>query len=108
MERWVDVCRLDEIPSRGARVVQREGATPIAVFRTAGDGVFALLDRCPHRGGPLSQGLVTGERVVCPLHGWTVELGGGHAVAPDEGCAQTFAVEVRDGRVHLRLERQPT
>jgi len=102
MDGWVDVCPLGEIPRRGARVVRRGGALPIALFRTAADRVFALIDRCPHRGGPLSQGLVVGDRVVCPLHGWTLELCDGQAVSPDEGCAQGFAVELREGRVLLR------
>lgn len=101
MNDWVRICAVDDIPRLGARVVRREGRPPIAIFRTAADRVFALVDRCPHRGGPLSQGLVTGDRVVCPLHGWTIELGAGTAMAPDEGCARTFAVEVRDGAVHL-------
>ena len=104
MEAWIPVCALDDIPRLGARVVRRESGTPIAVFRTANDRVFALEDRCPHRGGPLSQGLVTGERVVCPLHGWTIAFDGGVAVAPDEGCARSFAVDLRDGRVFLLAE----
>jgi nitrite reductase (NADH) small subunit len=102
MEPWVDVCRVEDIPSRGARVVARDGAVPIAIFRTAEDAVFALLDRCPHRGGPLSQGLITGTRVVCPLHGWTVDLASGVAAAPDEGCTQAFDVDVCEGRVRLK------
>lgn len=102
MERWVDICSVDEIPSRGARVVTRDGAIPIAIFRTGDDRVFALLDRCPHRGGPLSQGLVTGARVVCPLHGWTIDMNDGQAAAPDEGCVQAFDVVVESGCVRLR------
>ena len=102
MSDWIEICALDDIPRLGARVLQRGSAIPIALFRTGADKVFALLDRCPHRGGPLSQGLVAGDRVVCPLHGWTIELSGGQAVAPDEGCAQSYAVELRDGCVHLR------
>jgi len=103
MDAWVDVCQVEDIPSRGARVVAREGAVPIAIFRSADDAVFALLDRCPHRGGPLSQGLVTGTRVVCPLHGWTVDLRSGVAAAPDEGCTQAFDVEVQGRCVRLKL-----
>jgi nitrite reductase (NADH) small subunit len=104
MSDWIEVCRIDDIPARGARVVARGGSTPIAIFRTANDGVFALLDRCPHRGGPLSQGLVTGARVVCPLHGWTIGLADGQATAPDEGCAQSFDVDVQGGCVRLRRQ----
>jgi nitrite reductase (NADH) small subunit len=98
---FVDVCALDDIPSLGARRVRREDGAEIAVFRTATDGVFALLDRCPHKGGPLSQGIVFGEKVACPLHNWAIELDTGRASAPDEGCTPRFAVRVVDGRVLL-------
>jgi nitrite reductase (NADH) small subunit len=73
----------------------------VAIFRNSEDVVFALLDRCPHRGGPLSQGIVFGERVACPLHNWNIELNSGCAVAPDEGCTQKFRVKVEDGQVYL-------
>ncbi len=86
--------KLEDIPRLGARVVRSSTHGDIAVFRTSDDRVFALEDRCPHRGGPLSQGIVFGERVACPLHGWTVGLADGCAVAPDNGCAKRFAVEV--------------
>jgi nitrite reductase (NADH) small subunit len=97
----VDVCALDDIPRLGARRVRRIDGVEIAVFRTADDRVFALLDRCPHKGGPLSQGLVFGDQVACPLHNWTIELDSGRAVAPDEGCVHRFAVRVEAGRVLL-------
>jgi len=73
----------------------------IALFRTADDRVFALIDRCPHKGGPLSQGLVHGHRVACPLHNWSIELATGEAVAPDIGCTGALAVDVRGGDVYL-------
>jgi nitrite reductase [NAD(P)H] small subunit len=85
--------KLDDIPRLGARVV-RTAKGDIAVFRTAEDEVFALEDRCPHKGGPLSQGIVFGRRVACPLHGWTVELQDGCAVAPDKGCAKRFPTKI--------------
>ena len=72
-----------------------------AIFRTADDRVFALLDRCPHKGGPLSQGIVFGDGVACPLHNWTIGLDSGCAKAPDEGCTPRFSVKVDDGVVHL-------
>ena len=98
---WQAVCRVDDIPLRGARRVRRVAAGDVALFR-AGDGhVFALLDRCPHKGGPLSQGIVFGHSVACPLHNWTIGLADGCARAPDEGCAVVFAVRVVDGTVHL-------
>jgi nitrite reductase (NADH) small subunit len=98
---WTDVCALADIPRLGARRVRRTDGVEIAVFRTADDRVFALLDRCPHKGGPLSQGIVFGAKVSCPLHNWTIHLDSGRAAAPDEGCVQRFAVRLEAGRVLL-------
>jgi nitrite reductase (NADH) small subunit len=104
-ERLTEVCRLSEIPVLGARVVARPGHPDgnVAVFRTADDRVFAVLDRCPHKGGPLSQGIVFGERVACPLHNWSIELATGEAVAPDVGCTRRFPVKVEQGVVYVDL-----
>jgi nitrite reductase (NADH) small subunit len=105
MNHWKPVCHVEDIPVLGARRVPREGSPiPIAVFRNAEDKVFALLDRCPHKGGPLSQGIVFGESVACPLHNWTIGLADGCARAPDEGCTQRFACRVEDGQVLLEAE----
>ena len=93
---------LDDIPRQGARAV-RQPDGDIAVFRTLDDEVFALRDRCPHKGGPLSQGIVHGHKVACPLHDWKIQLDTGVAVAPDEGCAATFPVKLEGGRVFLSL-----
>ena len=101
MTEWKPVCRIEDIPRLGARRVQRAVGGAVAVFRTADDQVFALLDRCPHRGGPLSQGIVFGTHVACPLHNWTIGLADGCAVAPDEGSTPVFHVRVEDGRVFL-------
>jgi nitrite reductase (NADH) small subunit len=95
------VCMLDDIPPLGARRVRRADGVEIAIFRAADDRVFALLDRCPHKGGPLSQGIVFGDKVACPLHNWTIDLATGRAAAPDEGCTNRFAVKVENGRVLL-------
>ena len=100
-EGWTDICALADIPVLGARRVARARGTPVAVFRTAQDRVFALLDRCPHKGGPLSQGIVFGDSVACPLHNWTIALADGSARAPDEGCAIGFRVRIDAGRVLL-------
>jgi len=102
MSNWIEVGELDEIPRLGARVV-RSSTGDIGVFRTADDEVFALLDSCPHKGGPLSQGIVHGKKVTCPLHNWNIELDSGEAVAPDEGCAARFPVKVEDNRVYVQL-----
>ncbi len=100
-EDWLAVLMLDEIPVLGARVLEGAVIGPVAVFRTEDQSVYALRDRCPHKGGPLSQGIVHGHRVTCPLHGWNVELESGDAVAPDVGCAGRLSVKVEDGRVYL-------
>ena len=99
-EAWVRVSRIEDIPSLGSRVVRINGES-IAVFRTATDEVYALTDRCPHRGGPLSQGIVFGDRVACPLHDWVIELKTGNAVTPDVGCTATHRVRVENGIVWL-------
>lgn len=99
--QWKEICKVDDIPVLGARVVSRPGNPNVAIFRNGEDKVFALLDRCPHKGGPLSQGIVYGERVACPLHNWNIQLDSGCATAPDEGCAQKFSVKVEHGKVFL-------
>jgi nitrite reductase (NADH) small subunit len=99
---WLDICALEEINPLGSRIVAGPKGD-IAIFRTASDEVFALDDRCPHKGGPLSQGLVYGKRVACPLHNWQIELDSGEAVAPDVGCAHRHAAKVENGRVLLTL-----
>ena len=101
MDDWKTICRVDDIPQLGARRVRRVAGADVAVFRTADDRVFALLDRCPHKGGPLSQGIVFGEHVACPLHNWAISLVDGEARAPDIGCATRFAVRVEAGQVSL-------
>ena len=104
MTAWKPICRVDDIPVLGARRVQRAQGLEVAVFRTEANEVFALLDRCPHKGGPLSQGIVFGNSVACPLHNWTIGLCDGQAAAPDEGCTPRFQVKVEDGQVFLDAE----
>ena len=101
---WIPICRLEDIPVLGARRVSRTQGGDVAIFRTAGDKVFALLDRCPHKGGPLSQGIVFGDSVACPLHNWTIGLDDGCARAPDQGCAQRFGIRLDHGGVALDLD----
>ena len=99
---WVKVAALEDIPQLGARVV-KSAHGDIAVFRNAEDEVFALRDQCPHKGGPLSQGIVYGRHVACPLHNWQIGLADGQAVAPDVGCAGRFEVKVEEGVVFLEI-----
>jgi nitrite reductase (NADH) small subunit len=100
MSNWIDIGLIADIPRLGSRVV-KTGAGDVAVFRTAEDDVFALRDRCPHKGGPLSQGIVHGSFVTCPLHNWVIELQSGEAQGGDKGCARRFDVKIMDGRVFL-------
>jgi nitrite reductase (NADH) small subunit len=108
MSEWKTICRVEDIPVLGSRRVARAQGMDVAVFRNDQDQVFALLDRCPHKGGPLSQGIVFGTSVACPLHNWTIGLADGCAKAPDEGCTQSFAVKVDAGVVHLNAQELAT
>lgn len=99
--QWKVICSVADIPVLGSRVVKRVDQPSVAIFRNSEDKIFALLDRCPHKGGPLSQGIVFGERVACPLHNWSIQLDSGCAVAPDEGCTKKFSVMVDNGYVYL-------
>ena len=108
MNEWTAICKVGDIPVLGARRVARSQGLDVAVFRNDAGEVFALLDRCPHKGGPLSQGIVFGHHVACPLHNWTIGLADGCARAPDEGCTTPFAVQVVDGEVSLDAEQLRT
>jgi nitrite reductase (NADH) small subunit len=108
MSEWKIFCKVEDIPVLGSRRVARPGSSDVAIFRNSEDKVFALLDRCPHRGGPLSQGIVFGESVACPLHNWTIGLADGCAKAPDVGCTQRFSVQVDAGDVLLDVEELKT
>jgi nitrite reductase (NADH) small subunit len=100
-KNWKVICRVEDIPVLGSRRVARPRGMDVAVFRNDQDQVFALLDRCPHKGGPLSQGMVFGTSVACPLHNWTIGLDDGCAKAPDAGCTPRFSCRVQDGQVLL-------
>ena len=108
MSEWKTICRIDDIPVLGARRVARAQGMDVAVFRTEANEVFALLDRCPHKGGPLSQGIVFGSSVGCPLHNWTIGLADGCAQAPDEGCTPRFQVKLEGGTVLLNHQELST
>ena len=100
---WFDIGTIEDIPLRGARCV----ATPqgrIGVFRTSGDTIYAIEDHCPHRGGPLSEGIVHGASVTCPLHNWVFSLETGQALGADEGSVKTIPVKVEAGRILLCLD----
>jgi nitrite reductase (NADH) small subunit len=100
---WIEIGRIEDVPVRGARTVHRQDGPPIAVFRTGDGEIFALIDRCPHRGGPLSEGIVSGRSVACPLHNWVIELESGQAKAPDVGCAPSIPVRLVGDRIFLGI-----
>lgn len=102
MSEWKEIGRIEDIPKLGARVVKTSNGD-VAVFRNAQDEIFALNDKCPHKGGPLSQGIVHGRSVTCPLHNWVLDLEDGNAKGPDEGCAGTYAVKLSDEIIYIDL-----
>jgi len=97
---WIEIGVLDDIPKLGARVVETLDGN-IAVFRTGNDALHAIRDECPHKQGPLSQGIVSGNRVACPLHDWKINLESGNAIAPDEGCVATYPVKLDGDKILL-------
>lgn len=100
MSNWIDIAAIDDIPQRGARVVKTsEGC--VAVFRTGDDEVFALNNACPHKAGPLAEGIVHGKSVTCPLHNWVISLETGEAQGSDEGRVATYPARVENGRILL-------
>jgi nitrite reductase (NADH) small subunit len=101
---WKNIGPLSNIPVRGARrlCLKHEGR-PVAVFRTGENEIFAMLDECPHKKGPLSEGIVSGKTVTCPLHNWVIGLDDGKAVAPDEGTAQPLSVRLVNGDIYVHL-----
>ena len=103
MTDWIEIAKLEDIPPLGSRVLETD-TVKIAIFRTADDQVFAVRDSCPHKQGPLSQGIVHGTSVTCPLHNWKIDLASGEVLGPDEGCVNTFPAKVEDGKVLLSMQ----
>ena len=104
MTNWIEVVKLEDIPELGSRVIETD-TVKIAVFRTTSDEVFAIKDECPHKQGPLSQGIVHGTSVTCPLHNWKIDLASGEALGPDEGCTNTYSTKVENGMVYLTSDK---
>ncbi len=102
MSNWTEIATLDDIPKLGSRVIKTD-TVEIAVFRTSDDEVFAIKNECPHKKGPLSEGIVHGHAVTCPLHNWKIDLASGEALGPDEGCTNTYQSKVENGKVFLSL-----
>ena len=102
MSDWIEITQLDEIPVLGSRVVKTD-SMDIAIFRTSDDRIFAVRDACPHKQGPLSQGIVHGTSVTCPLHNWKIDLASGEALGADEGCTNVYDTKVENNMVYLRI-----
>ncbi|WP_299648300.1 nitrite reductase small subunit NirD [uncultured Tateyamaria sp.] len=100
MTEWIDIAALDDVPVRGARVVKTRAGC-VAVFRTAADEVFALDNACPHKQGPLAEGIVHGSAVTCPLHNWVISLETGLVQGNDAGQVATYPARVEAGRILL-------
>lgn len=98
---WLDIGPLDQLPEMGARTLPVHGGDEIAIFRTANGSVYALINKCPHKQGPLSQGIVHDTTVTCPLHNWRISLVTGKALGEDEGCVPTIPVKIDGGRMFL-------
>ena len=95
---WIDIGALEDIPLRGARKLKTKLGC-VALFRTGEAEVFATSNVCPHKQGPLNEGIVHGNKVTCPLHNWVFDLETGAAQGADEGHIETYAVRVEDGRI---------
>jgi nitrite reductase (NADH) small subunit len=100
MKDWIEIGSVDDVPLRGARLVSTQQGD-IAIFKAAGGRIFALWDKCPHKGGPLSQGIVHGHSVTCPLHNWVIGLETGEVKGPDQGCARKVKCKVESGIVFI-------
>jgi len=100
---WISIGDISDIPLRGARCVKTPQGK-VALFRTAENEVFAIEDNCPHKGGPLSEGIVHAKAVTCPLHNWVISLETGKALGADHGEVRTIAVRNEDGALFISLE----
>lgn len=101
---WLDIGPVDQLPAMGARTLPVRGGDEIAIFRIANGEVYALINKCPHKQGPLSQGIVHDTSVTCPLHNWRISLATGKALGEDEGCVPTIPVKIDGGRMFLKRD----
>jgi len=101
MSDWLEITSLNDIPVLGSRVVETDTVN-VAIFRGKDDTLYAIKDACPHKNGPLSQGIMHGDSVTCPLHNWKISLKSGEALGADEGCTNVYDTKVENGKVFLR------
>jgi nitrite reductase (NADH) small subunit len=96
---WLDIGPVDQLPTLGARTLPVQGGEEIAIFRIANGNVYALVNKCPHKQGPLSQGIVHDTSVTCPLHNWRISLVTGETLGEDKGCVPVIPVKIDGGRI---------
>ncbi|MBU6206762.1 MAG: nitrite reductase small subunit NirD [Alphaproteobacteria bacterium] len=101
LPEWLDIGPVEQLPALGARTLPVQGGDEIAIFRTATGKIYALVNKCPHKAGPLSQGIVHDTTVTCPLHNWRISLVTGKALGDDAGCVPTISVKIVGGRIML-------
>lgn len=99
--KWIDIGPVDQLPAMGGRTLPVRGGREIGVFRTASGSIHALVNACPHKNGPLSEGIVHDTTVTCPLHNWRISLLTGEALGEDVGCTPVIPVKVQDGRIYI-------
>ena len=99
--KWIDIGPVDQLPAMGARTLPVRGGDEIAIFRTSNGSVHALVNRCPHKHGPLSQGIIHDTSVTCPLHNWRISLLTGEALGEDKGCVPVIPVKIDGGRIYI-------
>ncbi|APG63421.1 hypothetical protein LPB140_00485 [Sphingorhabdus lutea] len=102
-ENWIEIGTLSDIPRQGARTIARKSGNDIGVFRTLDDRIFALENTCPHKQGPLSQGIVHGHVVTCPLHNWRISLETGLVLGEDKGCTPTIKTKIVEDKIFILL-----
>ena len=103
MSNWTEVTPLDSIPALGSRIIETS-TDNIAIFKGKDNTIYAIKDACPHKNGPLSQGIMHGDSVTCPLHNWKISLTSGKALGADEGCTNIYETKVEDGMVFLKIQ----
>jgi len=101
MSEWLEITAVEEIPLLGSRVIETD-TVDIAIFRAKEDKIYAIKDQCPHKQGPLSQGIMHGDSVSCPLHNWKISLVSGEALGVDEGCTNVYETKVEEGIIFLK------
>ncbi|MEK9198473.1 nitrite reductase small subunit NirD [Ureibacillus sp. 179-F W5.1 NHS] len=98
----IKVLKIDEVAKDFGKTI-RVGETEIALFHLKSGEFYAIENRCPHKGGVLVEGLISGQHVFCPMHDWKIDVTTGKVQEPDHGCVKTYQVEVKGDDVYILL-----